>query len=596
MRLRERGRVEILTAGLLAMVAATLTGLLAPFLISQEISEDLPEFTIKEQVEGQISLEFERRIEDRDRVLAIEVSDDMLSWFTIQREDFIAFESVDLPSGEGQRVTVTIAQPEGLEARFFRLKMIQASVSEFVLQGHYMEHAINIDSETDLEFSGIFHDLRTFLSTTLLSVTNTSGSAISIPIRVVVESISDPGVTVANAEGVTEEGKPFFDFSGQVESGTLEPGETSASRPISFNNPGFAQFAVIVSVEGWETEMGYVELTLTTEGNHSVIMEKETAPALGLPEGVGEELIVEVTDTTAATSVDLSQVQTTGGKGQIFFGEAGTATIATVVTSGGTPNEARIAVRHAITSGFKGDIKIEASISGTVEAEKFVTAIAATILPRCVYVSDQEPVKQTLSMVPGFAGVQFEDETFLVNGEFFSPSQSSVSSGWSATSEKGVAERLVRRIGCEAYFVTATSPIQTFASLVRRTRLEADTKTCRSSDPPGDTDSENSGGGSTAGSCPNADRSDAPKSVDLSSGEEVLVAHDLAILGRGIDYIFRRTYIGTNSRANTINRKDFGENWAYTQGESFLGRKWLIGKKIKKELDKPEGISHAKMV
>ncbi len=32
------------------------------------------------------------------------------------------------------------------------------------------------------------------------------------------------------------------------------------------------------------------------------------------------------------------------------------------------------------------------------------------------------------------------------------------------------------------------------------------------------------------------------------------------------------------------------------QGESFLGRKWLIGKKIKKELDKPEGISHAKMV
>ncbi len=33
-----------------------------------------------------------------------------------------------------------------------------------------------------------------------------------------------------------------------------------------------------------------------------------------------------------------------------------------------------------------------------------------------------------------------------------------------------------------------------------------------------------------------------------------------------------------------------------SQGESFLGRKWLIGKKIKKELDKPEGLSHAKMV
>ncbi len=36
--------------------------------------------------------------------------------------------------------------------------------------------------------------------------------------------------------------------------------------------------------------------------------------------------------------------------------------------------------------------------------------------------------------------------------------------------------------------------------------------------------------------------------------------------------------------------------WHANQGESFLGRKWLIGKKIKKELDKPEGLSHAKMV
>ncbi len=40
----------------------------------------------------------------------------------------------------------------------------------------------------------------------------------------------------------------------------------------------------------------------------------------------------------------------------------------------------------------------------------------------------------------------------------------------------------------------------------------------------------------------------------------------------------------------------FGQRGLRRQGESFLGRKWLIGKKIKKELDKPEGISHAKMV
>ncbi len=42
----------------------------------------------------------------------------------------------------------------------------------------------------------------------------------------------------------------------------------------------------------------------------------------------------------------------------------------------------------------------------------------------------------------------------------------------------------------------------------------------------------------------------------------------------------------------STNRRDEAD----VQGESFLGRKCLIGKKIKKELDKPEGISHAKMV
>ncbi len=55
-----------------------------------------------------------------------------------------------------------------------------------------------------------------------------------------------------------------------------------------------------------------------------------------------------------------------------------------------------------------------------------------------------------------------------------------------------------------------------------------------------------------------------------------------------------------NVRERTIFSPDlsrqFGPGCHFEQGESFLGRKWLIGKKIKKELDKPEGLSHAKMV
>ncbi len=52
------------------------------------------------------------------------------------------------------------------------------------------------------------------------------------------------------------------------------------------------------------------------------------------------------------------------------------------------------------------------------------------------------------------------------------------------------------------------------------------------------------------------------------------------------------TCINRLKNLTTSKSSDAGQR----QGESFLGRKWLIGKKIKKELDKPEGISHAKMV
>ena len=54
-------------------------------------------------------------------------------------------------------------------------------------------------------------------TTVNVQVTDTSATAIPTPLILVIESISDPTVTVANADGiVTPAGPPFFDLTGQL--------------------------------------------------------------------------------------------------------------------------------------------------------------------------------------------------------------------------------------------------------------------------------------------------------------------------------------------------------------------------------------------
>jgi hypothetical protein len=74
------------------------------------------------------------------------------------------------------------------------------------------------------------------------SLTNTSGESFQAPIRLVIDSVTTPQVTVHNADGVTDDDKPYFDFSAHLGDGTLDPGETSSAIQFEFNNPNRLRF------------------------------------------------------------------------------------------------------------------------------------------------------------------------------------------------------------------------------------------------------------------------------------------------------------------------------------------------------------------
>ncbi|HEX30074.1 TPA: PEGA domain-containing protein, partial [Candidatus Poribacteria bacterium] len=80
-----------------------------------------------------------------------------------------------------------------------------------------------------------------------LTLMNVSDKHLVGSVIVVVTSISVSGVTVANADGETPDGKPYFDYSALLVGGRLGPGE-SVTRRVEFNNPRRMRFTYEIKV------------------------------------------------------------------------------------------------------------------------------------------------------------------------------------------------------------------------------------------------------------------------------------------------------------------------------------------------------------
>jgi len=85
-----------------------------------------------------------------------------------------------------------------------------------------------------------------------VTVTNTSEKTLGIPLWVVVESVSEPNVTLADANGVSSKDKNYADLSELLlndPNRKLDPGESITKR-IYFNNPDEVRFTFKPSVRG----------------------------------------------------------------------------------------------------------------------------------------------------------------------------------------------------------------------------------------------------------------------------------------------------------------------------------------------------------
>lgn len=79
---------------------------------------------------------------------------------------------------------------------------------------------------------------------------NIGADQFSEPLQMVIESITPPTVTVANEDGTTHAGKPYYDYSNLVGDGRLEPEETSEAKQLVFYSPGRIKFEFDISCWG----------------------------------------------------------------------------------------------------------------------------------------------------------------------------------------------------------------------------------------------------------------------------------------------------------------------------------------------------------
>ncbi|MCP4114963.1 MAG: hypothetical protein GY737_06065 [Desulfobacteraceae bacterium] len=88
----------------------------------------------------------------------------------------------------------------------------------------------DVTDKVEIQKSRLFYNRRAMTTSLDVSLINISQDTLLSPVKVVIEDITSPNVTVANADGVTATGKPYFEYA------DMEPGRTSVSKRWIFNN------------------------------------------------------------------------------------------------------------------------------------------------------------------------------------------------------------------------------------------------------------------------------------------------------------------------------------------------------------------------
>jgi hypothetical protein len=170
----------------------------------------------------------------------------------------------------------------------------------------------DVTGKVSLTKSALSYDRLNKTSYLDVSLKNISSDVLLIPIKVVIESISDSGVKVTNADGTTATGKPYFSYATQ--SGQLLSNQSSSAKKWVFSNPKSARFTYTYSVRGTLPEA----VGVIGPGGGTVQVTNTNSPLFGakvvIPAG-------EVNQGTVVT-LDLTDISSVLPQGYVAAGRA----------------------------------------------------------------------------------------------------------------------------------------------------------------------------------------------------------------------------------------------------------------------------------
>ncbi len=131
----------------------------------------------------------------------------------------------------------------------------------------------DITGKIELIKSRLSFDRRTSINYLDVSLKNTSQDTLLTPMKAVIDSISAASVTVANPDGMTSDGKPYFEYS--VALGELLPGATTDSKRWEFDNSQRARFTYTVEILG-DIKVPPAQPTVSINSNPATVIEGES--------------------------------------------------------------------------------------------------------------------------------------------------------------------------------------------------------------------------------------------------------------------------------------------------------------------------------
>jgi YD repeat-containing protein len=439
--------------------------------------------------------------------------------------------------------------------------LFPASAPESQAEDLERDDLTDVSALVRIDSSAIIHNFRRRTSSTHISVSNTSTTALDQPLILVIESISEPSVTLANGDGATRpDGRPLVDLSPQVAGDTLDPGEATNRHILRFDNPSRRRFSITAVAYTQARDPGVSPASLQPPSD------AQGRALIGIGDAV--EVVLTAMGTDPVTISVGQRPSTAGRRGQVFFGPTGTAVSTTVTTPGGADNSVRLSVRGdpERPSAFQGDLLLTTSIAGVEQSAVPITVLRASLDREVSALVNGSPVRRVLNVTPAMPGLTLSMQFFRspdgtrVEDQALQTSRSVSISPVSGTGMTTDANGLVT-------FDMTPGPggqgyVPGFATVGFGTRIATDVQL---------TNPSAASDGSKASRQLFEDPQDVgPDPISLYSGEMSLNRTDLVIPGRGFDYRFTRRYRSQVEHLRALATGDFGVDWTASYLDDYL--------------------------